>query len=297
MHALATDGQAIYVVGGVSNPQPSGPGDYVAEVEVLLPAADGGFVSQPGPGLDTPVHWPAAAVLDSNLLVFGGFDDTYSLRDLIESAPTGGGSFTDLSATLSQPLAGAVSAAWASSAYVLGGLSALADGGAWALADLDVYDGTSGVTASPGGLREARALAAACVSEPDQRLFVVGGVSYSGDSRSGVAGVESASLAGGTLGAFEAAGTLPDTRAWGGCFVESGWLYVVSGGPTAVLQAAVQADGTVGAFRTSSYALQVARDNAPMVRLGHAVVVVGGFGDPGDGGYAPLDSLEIAPLQ
>jgi hypothetical protein len=282
-------GDFLYVVGG---------GDLSHSVIERAPiAADGSLGAFVGVSSTlAPIGLAATAVIGGRFYVFGG-SALAGFTTVVQSAPINGDG--TLGAFVAAPSMGVARAQFAvavigASVYAIGGYN-----GSY-LSSVERApinaDGTLGAFATVSGVTLTAGRTAYVLAVTGNAVYVVGGDSPGGH----VGTVERAPIANGSLGTFATVGgvalTTPRMLATGVVLGSS--LYVLGGRNgsntrlASIESAPIAADGTLGAFTTSTAVLTAPHDDAVSVVVGNSTFTLGG--SDGTNGY---DTVEAAPIQ
>ena len=234
-------------------------------------------VARQMPRLTAPRDGATSVVVRGSLYMIGGAGQQSIDRARIEADGTLG-AFTTVGAALSTARMSASSIVVRDQLYVIGGFSS-------ASSVFDSIEVAPVMTDSSLGAftvvstRLLRARADFATALVGGYLYVIGG----SDGTTAIASIERAPIAAdGTLGAFEDAGSLVTARSGHVAAVLGNSLYVFAGADAAgqelalVERAAINLDGSVGAFEMLASQLTAARARPALAVYGNSVYIIGG---------------------
>ncbi len=282
----------LYVVGGYDG------STLLSDVQVAYIFADGTLGEFAATtSIPTARQNHASVALDGFLYVIGGVGNDESLSDVQVAPINENGTLGAFATATSIPTAryNHESVAYNGYLYVIGGF-----GGGGYLSDVQVAPIAQVAPITANGNLGAFAATTSFATERyfhtsvayNAYLYVIGGANSSGD----LSDVEVAHInANGTVGAFSATTSLPTARFGHTSVAHNGYLYVIGGNRGGfrlgdVQLAAINADGTLGAFAATT-SFTTARENHTSVAYNGYLYVIGG-----SGGNDYLSDVQVAPI-
>jgi len=283
-------GDRLYVLGGVDT-QP------LATVEVATIDEDGklGAFADAGFALPTPRAYAASVIAGNDLYLLGGVRTSTPIATVDRGPIAAEGvlsmSVAGAAGTLTQARRGHAVAAAADRLFAFGGVA-----GDDYLDSVDAYE--DGVLQFPFGSVGMwdQSRSGACAAVLDRTIYFIGGADHDDNASDLIEYGQLESTFGTPLQTSSRALTTP--RKWTACVALGGYLYVIGGADSQVLDSIERAPFDSSGQLTGDFEV-VAGATLPTARSRHTVAVLGNnlyaFGGA-DGTGQPIDTIERAPI-